>query len=406
MARETTKPKSRWLPWLVVLGMFIVLVVLPFGIWLGVQSYRASRFRQAVEAIEAMGGRVGWDRGPEWLHSLFGEYFCVRAPRVTYPRGASDEALVHLGDLRGAETLDLIGTQVTDAGLAEVARLRGLETLALAGAPITDTGVAQLPTLEQLSTLYLDYTAVTDKGLQALARLPALDELSLVDTHVTKGGASRFATARPDVSLTWRTSPSEAHRRAAGALLRSGCVVYAGKDAVCTCVEVGHLDAAGDPINFSNLEKLDDLRELFVYEKRLGVVELEILGRLQGLECLVFDLASDSDLAHLGGLKSLKSLDLRDTQITDAGLEYLKTLTNLKWLDLCDTQVTDAGLEYLKALTNLEHLHLGWTHITDAGLVHLGGLVNLRDLQLSGTDVTDKAVEKLDQALPNVSISR
>ncbi|MHC4406915.1 MAG: hypothetical protein ACYTG0_45445 [Planctomycetota bacterium] len=40
MARETTKPRSRWLPWLVVLGMFIVLVVLPFGIWLAVQSFR------------------------------------------------------------------------------------------------------------------------------------------------------------------------------------------------------------------------------------------------------------------------------------------------------------------------------------------------------------------------------
>jgi WD40 repeat protein len=36
-------------------------------------------------------------------------------------------------------------------------------------------------------------------------------------------------------------------------------------------------------------------------------------------------------------------LNLRYTQITDAGLRHLKGLTNLKKLDFEDTQVTDAG---------------------------------------------------------------
>jgi hypothetical protein len=95
MARETTKPRSRWVPWLVVLGMFIVLVVLPFGIWLAVQSRRVSQFRRAVEAIEALGGGVEIaERAPEWLRLLFGEHFFARAEWVWYPTGASDEALV------------------------------------------------------------------------------------------------------------------------------------------------------------------------------------------------------------------------------------------------------------------------------------------------------------------------
>jgi Leucine-rich repeat (LRR) protein len=513
MTRDPSKPKSRWLPWMVVLGMFVVLVVLPFGVWLAVQSRRVSQFRQAVGAIEALGGGVEigeQDRGPEWLRSLLGEHFFARAEWVWYPSGASDEDLIHLRCLPGVLSLDLVGTRVTDAGLAEVARLRGLEGLGLSGTPITDAGVTQLLALEQLYTLDLNYTVVTDEGLQALARLPALEDLILVDTRVTKGGASRFAAARPDVSLTWRTAPSETHRRAAVALLRSGAHLHLDTqegtvEQVGTSVYIGDYElydsGPGDPPDFSNLEKLDDLWSLTVYGGSLEAADLDVLGRLHQLERLSFYAIGDGDLAHLGSLKSLEwldlggtqvtdaglkhlkglesleslllcetavtdaglehlqslvslaevdlsytgvtgpglahlkgltscnvlrlsgtpltdegfahiealqsldSLDVSETQITDAGLVHLKTLTNLENLALVETQISDAGLVHLKALTNLENLALGGTQITDAGLVHLEGLVKLRDLQLWGTDVTDKAVEKLDEALPNVILA-
>ena len=52
----------------------------------------------------------------------------------------------------------------------------------------------------------------------------------------------------------------------------------------------------------------------------------------------------------------ITALDLRNTQITDAGLEHLKGLTNLVCVYLRYTQVTDAGLEHLKGLTNLTNL--------------------------------------------------
>ncbi|MHC4406881.1 MAG: leucine-rich repeat domain-containing protein [Planctomycetota bacterium] len=376
MARETTKAKSRWLPWLVVLGMFIVLVVLPFGIWLAVQSYRANQFCQAATAIEALGHdadvKIG-ESGPEWLRSLFGEYFLARAKWVWYPRGASDEDLVHLRGIPSAGFLDLTGTRVTDAGLAEVAALRGLSHVLLCGTAITDVGVAQLLALEQLSVLHLDYTAITDEGLQTLARLPRLQELRLADTCVTKGGAGRFTAARPYVSLIWRTAPSETHRRAAAALLQSGATVefndYEHQDPVVypgTSVYVGNYVSA-DSFDFSNLEKLDDLRTLsYFYGERLDVAKLEILGRLHGLEYLSLQTISDNDLAHLKGLKNLKTLYLAGTQITDAGLGHLKTLSNLEALNLSNTLITGAGLK------------------------HLESLVRLRDLQLSGTQVTDK----------------
>ena len=53
-------------------------------------------------------------------------------------------------------------------------------------------------------------------------------------------------------------------------------------------------------------------------------------------------------------LKSLQYLDLRDTQITDAGLKELSGLKSLRWLQI-DEGVKDAGVgELKKALPGLK----------------------------------------------------
>jgi len=49
----------------------------------------------------------------------------------------------------------------------------------------------------------------------------------------------------------------------------------------------------------------------------------------------------------------LKTLDISNTPITDAGLPHLKDLTNLTYLNLIETQITDSGVaELQKALPN------------------------------------------------------
>ena len=76
-----------------------------------------------------------------------------------------------------------------------------------------------------------------------------------------------------------------------------------------------------------------------------------------------------------------------------------------KSLNLVDSEVTDARLVHLEGLTGLEWLNLDGTKITDAGLVHLEGLTGLEELFLDGTRVTDAGVKKLQSALPNCMIS-
>jgi internalin A len=67
-------------------------------------------------------------------------------------------------------TLNLTGTEVTDAGLKELALLKNLTTLELGGPTVTDTGLKELAALKNLTTLKLVFTEVTDTGVKELQK--------------------------------------------------------------------------------------------------------------------------------------------------------------------------------------------------------------------------------------------
>ena len=56
----------------------------------------------------------------------------------------------------------------------------------------------------------------------------------------------------------------------------------------------------------------------------------------------------ESALTHLGELTQLKSLDLSNTRVSDAGLAHLRGLTQLQLLNVGNTQVSDAGSAHLR----------------------------------------------------------
>ncbi len=212
---------------------------------------------------------------------------------------------------------------------------------------ITDTALIPLKGLTRLSSLNLDGTEITDAGLAHLRGLTKLSSLRLNDTRVTDAGL--------------------AHLRGMTKLR------YLGLDGT-------HVTDAG-------LANLDGMTEL-------TSVDL-------GKTCV-----TDAGLVHLKGLTKLSSIKLNDTRITDVGVANLKGLTKLSSLDLSNTQVTDAGLAHLKGLTKLSSLDLSNTQVTDAGLAHLKGLTKLLWLDLSNTQVTADGLYELQEALPNLTISR
>ena len=101
---------------------------------------------------------------------------------------------------------------------------------------------------------------------------------------------------------------------------------------------------------------------------------------------------------------NVTKLDLRQTEVGDAGLAHLNALADLESLTLGE-RAGDVGLEHLKGLPLLHTLNLRATRVTDAGLVHLQALPHLRSLDLRDTRVTDAGLQELRKALPNCAIA-
>jgi Leucine-rich repeat (LRR) protein len=120
---------------------------------------------------------------------------------------------------------------------------------------------------------------------------------------------------------------------------------------------------------------------------------------------LAYAQATDETLPLLEGLSECEYLDLRDTQVTDAGLVHLKNARKLETLSL-GTGFTDAGMAHLSSLTNLRWLSLAGTQVTDTGLEQLKGMSHLKGLYLAGTQVSNEAVQRLEQALPTCKTVR
>jgi len=119
-----------------------------------------------------------------------------------------------------------------------------------------------------------------------------------------------------------------------------------------------------------------------------------------------FAAVSDAQLKALAPVAAnVVSLDLQQTQVTDAGLAALTPFTKLRKLQLQKTSLTDAGLEHLGKLTSLEILNLYGTAVTDAGLLHLADLRNLKKIYLWQTNVTPEGAGKLRAAVPGVEVN-
>ena len=131
---------------------------------------------------------------------------------------------------------------------------------------------------------------------------------------------------------------------------------------------------------------------------------------------------TDSDLADLATIPTLKSLDLslsRVTdkalrglrtapaienlnlyfaeQVTDEGMSIIKGWKRLKKLNVRGTKVTDTTLEFVSSIPTLESLDIGYAEITDVGLDRLTSMPNLRELTIGGNKLTDMGLHLLRQ---------
>jgi hypothetical protein len=84
--------------------------------------------------------------------------------------------------------------------------------------------------------------------------------------------------------------------------------------------------------------------------------------------------------------------------ITDAGLVHLQNLSRLITLSLSGLPITDTGLASLGGLPNLEALYLSRTKVQGPGLSRLRSLPKLVTLYLDGSEMTDQGSSHLSGA--------
>ena len=379
--------------------------------------------------------------------------FALMSCGVCCPLGAGaffSWVLTTLGNLQrpagpeGSTTLDLSGTEVTDAGLKQTAQQKHLTTLRLSRTNVTDAGLKELAPLQNLTTLHLDGTQVTDEGLKELAPLQNLTTLYLDDTKVT----DRTLAVLREIKLLHTLTRVTISGGTTLDLSRTA-VTDEGLKELATLQNLTTLDLGVKPLTDRTLAVLREINLLHtliiasttngkrptnpegvttLYLDRTKVTDegLKDLAPLRKLTTLYLDRTkvTDRTLAVLREINLLHAmtnayaasgsrpskpedvtrLNLSGTQVTDKGLKELGALKNLAGLDLSGTKVTDEGLKELAPLQNLTRINLSGTKVTDAGLKALAALKNLTTLDLDGTRVTDAGVKELQKALPKCQI--
>jgi Leucine-rich repeat (LRR) protein len=135
---------------------------------------------------------------------------------------------------------------------------------------------------------------------------------------------------------------------------------------------------------------LPDLRTLDIANMDVRGPGLRAAGTLRSLESINLTLTpiTDESLAALSGLSRLKVLGLASTKVTGTGMEPLQGLKKLENLNFHSTPVNDAGLEWIGKMASLLRLEIVHTQFTDAGTRALSGLVSLERLQLGSRKAT------------------
>lgn len=201
-----------------------------------------------------------------------------------------DVAFILRGLQRDMWQLTLDDTAVGDKTMKFLQGFNNMERLYLSGTKITDAGLAALGSKSQVLQLIMNRTAITDAGIAQMGSMPVLKTLSLNETKVKGESFAVLATKCPALRLL---------------SLEKDQLTLAGWKAVGKCDQIGDLSLCE-----SN--------------------------------------ASDEAVEALSGMKSLKTLNLYKTNVSDSCLPALLKAT-LRGVNLNGTHCTAETAAKLKS---------------------------------------------------------
>jgi len=255
-------------------------------------------------------------------------------------------------------------------GLKHLQPLQNLEYLNCGPFPLTDADLEHLntwPNLAWFPRFPADYRRVTDAGLQYLRGLPLRSELNFHDATISGAGLRHL-------------------KGLAG---------------------VKSLNLSATRITDSNLVHLQGIRHVADLNLTPSVID-SIAAFLSELAETPLDLQDpeifDEILFHATELKRLATGSSIAKTESNIEIKHLKSLATLVGLNPSTPETIDHIRDYLHSHAGLTSLDLRNTQLTDASLVHLTKLSSLRTLDIRATRITEDGVTELKMTIPNCRI--
>lgn len=162
----------------------------------------------------------------------------------------------------------------------------------------------------------------------------------------------------------------------------------------------GKFDCTNDCLEL--LANNQSVELLNVSESPLDDSCLPIVAKIPNLEYLDLSLTYVETLKDIDSIKSLRTLVLKGTAISDSALDNLKSMKLERLILSSCTEITEAGIEKLSALEHLKSLDMSRTKIAGAAVPALKKMKRLETIDLRETNLTMPDVETLAGALPQL----
>lgn len=318
------------------------------------------------------------------------------------------DILRHLASLR---SLKLHGPGVNDTVLRAIRNLHALTKLDLSDSRISDAGFQDLPAHPMLNSVTLSGTAIGPAAARWLSELPRLHTLSLSRTILDPALSSETLRFRRlyDLDLSFCLQAANFLNSIDAPdlafLTLEGCQLsHDSLPAIDRHAGLVSLDVSGNSLSGSELQCLvsPDLQELVL--QNCGVTD-DVLTAIAMWKNIPRRLDLSCNAFTGSGFRQFRpdtiiTLSLRATQLNDGGLAHLATQSALKSLDLRETQITATGSSLLCRFPALSELLLDSPPEPLHALLACGESMRLKVLGLTSPDIsTLRAIQQL-HALP------
>ncbi|WP_197440311.1 hypothetical protein [Polystyrenella longa] len=312
-----------------------------------------------------------------------------------------DEGLQYLCDASHLTDLGLNNTKITDAGLVHLGKLEWLTRLSLANNGLTDEGVTAIPPMSKLNSIGLSRNQIKNRGVKHLAKFRGLSQIDLSHNPVESQSVQALADlpallnlSLADIVIDWETYRLLKKRKLSGFEFKVSDVT---KDYL---VELeSHLSKDSEGAESEEQNKSEAVLGVVVFGNNINW-SIDFSGSN----------ITDEALPHILQNSAMTTLNLSDTEISDAGfISAFEELTSKGRprlsINLSGTQVTDKLLAEM--VSHEQHvyfsvLNLSRTAISDEGIMLLTQFPNLYVLDVSQTNITDACLPALKK-MPRVS---